>query len=100
MEAEVRQRWWESRGEQGLRALLMEHWDPIGVAGVPEARDEYDEYLGPLASKLREGADARAVAEYLAGVERRQMELPASIDQRLGIGELVVDWYASEMERG
>jgi hypothetical protein len=20
-------------------------WDPIGVAGVPEARDEYDSYL-------------------------------------------------------
>jgi hypothetical protein len=25
--------------------LLMTYWDPIGVSGVPEASDEYDEYL-------------------------------------------------------
>lgn len=39
-------RWWRRRGEPGLRALLTTLWDPIGVAGVPEAKDEYDSYGG------------------------------------------------------
>lgn len=31
-------------------------WDPIGVAGVPEARDEYDIYTGRIFTLLRSGA--------------------------------------------
>jgi hypothetical protein len=34
----------------------MDEWDPIHVRGVPEAADEYDAYLGQIASRLREGA--------------------------------------------
>ena len=31
---------------RAIRAALMQHWDPIGVADIPEAADEYDSYLG------------------------------------------------------
>jgi hypothetical protein len=37
----------QSRGiRRQIRRVLMEHWDPIGVAGIPEAADEYDGYIG------------------------------------------------------
>lgn len=83
----------ESRSRVELRALLMEHWDPIGVKGHPDAWDEYDSYLDDLLRRLSEGADVDAVASYLAAVETGQMELPALPTERRDIGERVVAWY-------
>ena len=45
--------WWKRRGGSGIRRLLMEEWDPIGVKGIPEAADEYDSYRGAVAGMLR-----------------------------------------------
>ncbi len=78
--------------------LLMTYWDPIGVSGVPEASDEYDEYLGPLANKLRQGTDARGVCEYLSDIQTERMEIPATPDQLTDVGERVVGWYSVEMQ--
>lgn len=77
--------------------LLMTHWDPIGVNGIPEASDEYDSYLGPLGGKLREGADARGVCEYLSEIQSKSMEIPASADQLADVGERVAGWYSAKM---
>lgn len=77
----------------------MKYWDPIGVNGIPEASDEYDSYLGPLAKKLREGADARGVSEYLSEIQSQRMEIPATPDQLTDVGERVAGWCGVEMER-
>jgi hypothetical protein len=37
-------------------------WDLIGVAGIPEAADEYDCMISPLLHRLFEGADTRSLA--------------------------------------
>jgi hypothetical protein len=77
MKLEDWHRWWKKTGAGELRRILMEEWDPIGVRGVPEAADEYDGYLGPLAARLREGASAEVIAGYLSEVE----------EDRIGLGE-------------
>jgi hypothetical protein len=41
--------WYKRRGAGRLRRLLMREWDPIGVNGIPSARDEYDDYLRLIA---------------------------------------------------
>jgi hypothetical protein len=97
MELEDWHRWWKTSGAQELRGLLMTYWDPIGVNGIPEASDEYDSYLGPLAKKLREGADAHGVCEYLSEIQSKSMEIPATPDQLTDVGERVARWYAVEM---
>ncbi len=99
MESAEWNHWWEAGGRRKLRTLLMTHWDPIGVNGIPQARDEYDRYLDPLANLLRGGADTDKVAGYLADVERGQMELPASRDQLLDVANQAIDWYTAEMQR-
>ena len=99
VELEEWHRWWKASGARGLRVLLMASWDPIGVNGIAEASDEYDTYLGPLAGKLRAGADARAVCEYLADIQTQRIGLPATPDQLTDVGERVVGWYAVEMQR-
>ena len=50
------------RGELRRRLLT---WDPIGVAGVPEAEDEYDCMLSPLIHRLHDGATASEVRDWL-----------------------------------
>jgi hypothetical protein len=50
MDMETWSQWWKQRGGREIRRLLMEHWDPIGVANWREAADEYDGYIGPSAS--------------------------------------------------
>ncbi len=82
-----------------LRMLLMTYWDPIGVNGIPGAADEYDSYLGGLAEKLREGADAHGVSEYLSEIQTERMEIPTTPDQLTDEGEWVAVWYAAEMKR-
>jgi hypothetical protein len=43
----------------------MEEWDPVRVAGISEAADEYDTYVGHVGRQLREGACADEIASYL-----------------------------------
>lgn len=38
------------RYHQAIREALMKEWDPIGVAHIPEAQDEYDGYVAPSTS--------------------------------------------------
>lgn len=47
--------WWKHFGSTELWHILLLWWDPIGVYGVVEAIDEYDDYSGQLARMLREG---------------------------------------------
>jgi hypothetical protein len=95
--------WWKRRGARELRRILMEEWDPIRVRGVPEAADEYDAYLGPLVARLREGASAGAVAEYLTEVEEDRMGLGKSSPMRERNRKLaarLLAWYSQEMAAG
>jgi hypothetical protein len=68
-----------------IREILRRDWDPIGVADVPEAQDEYDGYVGGVYRLLAQGASPRAVAEHLARIEGDQMGLPSSFDARLDV---------------
>ena len=93
-------RWWKERGSSGVRRLLMDDWDPIGVAQIPEAVDEYDAYVGVVGRMLHEGAAAEELESYLRGVREDHMGLGPSPSGREGDSEVarrLTAWYASEM---
>ena len=59
-----------------VREVLMREWDPIGVAGVAEAADEYDTYADKAYVMLMdERASAEAIAAYLFEIATRHMGL-------------------------
>jgi hypothetical protein len=100
---ELQGQWWKRRGARELRRILMEEWDPIHVNGVPEAADEYDTYLDPLASRLREGAPAEAIADYLTDIEEDRMGLgksAAARERHRTRAPRLLTWYADEMSAG
>ena len=64
----------ESRAR--IRKVLMRQWDPIGVAYVPEAADEYDDYVGKVYVMLmEERATADQIAAYLLKIASEWMGL-------------------------
>lgn len=62
--------------EGQVRAVLLNDWDPIGVAEFQEASDEYDGYVGPVCRLLAGGCSVDGLFEFLWGVETEHMGLP------------------------
>jgi hypothetical protein len=90
--------WWKRTGARELRRILMDEWDPIGVADIPEAADEYDSYLGQIARRLREGAAADDIAAFLNEAEEETMGLGSSASARSRNAALAVRlraWHAA-----
>ena len=59
-----------------VREVLMRDWDPIGVADIEDAADEYDAYVGRVYVMLMdERANVEAIAAYLFGIETDHMGL-------------------------
>jgi hypothetical protein len=59
-----------------VRAVLMKHWDPIGVADNPNASDEYDAYRDKAYVMLMdERASADDIATYLLDIAANYMGL-------------------------
>ena len=73
--------------QQQIRAVLLGHWDPIGVADEPQAQDEYDSYVGGVYRVLASGAQPAAVAEHLARIETEQMGFSTAAAKLLPVAE-------------
>lgn len=58
-----------------VRGILLADWDPIGVRDVPQARDEYDEYLLPIAKMLIKGTTVAELSSHLLEIEREAFGL-------------------------
>lgn len=58
-----------------VRLFLCVAWDPIGVFGAPQALDEYDRYVVPIARLIEGGASREELAAHLEKIEREQMGL-------------------------
>lgn len=67
-------------------------WDPIGVSGVPQARDEYHGYLPHVFGLLRGSASEESIAVYLGEVTTNRMGLTANSQHDLEVANVLTDW--------
>jgi hypothetical protein len=58
---------------RGIRRILIEEWDPIGVKDTPEAADEYDLYIGDIFELLERGGSVAKISDYLRNIEVDRM---------------------------
>ena len=70
-------------------------WDPTGVSGIPQARDEYHGYLPQVFSLMRGGAQESEIAAYLTAISTERMGLPARPDRDGKVARLLLDWQES-----
>src|SRR5689334_11684190 len=86
--------WWSGTGESQLRALLLE-WDPIGIAPEPTwPRDEYDDLLEPLSTRLSTGASAGELAIFLEAYVHGHIGIDTDVDREERFAQRLVDWWA------
>jgi len=58
-----------------IREVLMQEWDPIGVADIPEAADEYDSYINQIHGLLIRREPLDKLVDFLWWVETEHMGL-------------------------
>ena len=75
-------------------------WDPIGIAGHPQARDEYDSCVPGVVKLLFSDASTRAIAKHLTQLSTDAMRLSAKREHDLKIAELLIEWRNVLQERG
>ena len=71
----------------------MREWDPIGVRDVPEAHDEYDNYVSEAYVLLMDrGATAEDMDGYLRGVEDHMglTQTRDMLDRRQRVAEALI----------
>jgi len=66
-----------------IRSALMHDWDPIGVAEIPEAADEYDSYIGSVYRILAGSRSEDELVEFLYRTETETMGLNPRSRQHL-----------------
>ena len=67
-------------------------WDPIGVAAIPEARDEYHSYIPGAFERLQNGAEAKEIADYLVEIETSKMEMTPNRARATNAAQALIDW--------
>ena len=66
------------RYQKLIREALLNEWDPIGVAAIPEAQDEYDAYVPAIHKLLIARKSFHEVFDYLWWLETEHMGLVGS----------------------
>ena len=61
----------------GVNALLLSEWDPIGICDEPAAQDEYDAYAAVIVDMINAGRSEAELADYLVSLETDAMGLKA-----------------------
>ena len=67
-------------------------WDPIGVAGSPAARDEYDSYVWPVFGLVNQDAPVSKIADTLNGFVSERMELAPDKAKAREVARLLLEW--------
>jgi hypothetical protein len=77
-----------------VRSVLHWAWDPIGVAGVAQAHDEYDSYAPAVWQMLEHGSSSEALAIHLGEIERERMGLPPNAEKNADVAGLLKELHA------
>lgn len=72
--------------------ILHYLWDPIGVAGVPQARDEYESYVPQVFRLLEATTDGKDVVQYLDWLSAEHMGMGANPDRNAEVVDMLIAW--------
>lgn len=78
--------------------MLHYRWDPIGVAGIPQARDEYESYVPQVFQLLKGTVDGRDVADYLNWLGSEHIGMGPSPSRDAEVVEALLRWRNHLME--
>lgn len=68
-------------------------WDPLGVAGVDQAADEYDCMISPLLHRLYEGATAADLLSWISHERTEHFGLGPDDKGDSALAQELADWW-------
>ena len=78
-----------------IKRLLLWEWDPIGVAGIEGAVDEYDMYAMPIFTGLHSGATVDDITDYLERVAIERMGLNGDAAKARRVAAKIVELHST-----
>ena len=85
---------WKNRAQRyhdAIHTVLLKEWDPIGVANVPEAQDEYDTYVAGVYKRLLSRASEEDMFRYLWEIETEYMGLCGDVRHTRAVAKHLLD---------
>ena len=76
--------------QDAIRQVLLCEWDPIGVADVPQAQDEYDSYISQIYGLLIRREPKHKLIDFLWWVETEHMQLYGNRGRTERVAELLM----------
>jgi len=70
-------------------------WDPIGVAGVPEAADEYDCMISPLMHLLHNGSSQRVIRRWITKEVTGHFGMRSDRRSESQLAANLIEWWSS-----
>jgi len=82
------------RGPLGRAVSEVLHyiWDPIEIAGLPQARDEYETYVPAVLAMLLSGASETEISLYLQKLAEERMGLSKVSERANDAALTLVEW--------
>jgi len=78
-----------------IHEILLKEWDPICIGHVPQARDEYDSYVGHVYRLVARRASRHEIFDYLWWAETQHMGLYGNRQRTEKIAERLVNLMES-----
>lgn len=75
-------------------------WDPIGISGAPQARDEYYGYIPAIFSLLKMDASIEVIANHLQQIRTDHMGLDSDCKRDLETADILIDWKGAITQAG
>src|SRR5438552_13299818 len=75
---------------EAIRHRLLHDWDPIGVAHVPQAQDEYDSYVSQIYGMLIRREPRHKLVDFLWWVETENMGLYGNRQRTERVADLLL----------
>jgi hypothetical protein len=72
---------------RSIKDVLLNEWDPIGVAAIPEAQDEYDAYVPTIYRLLITHRPLHELTDFLLWAQTEHMALCADRGHTEAIAE-------------
>jgi len=86
--------------QEAIRLVLLREWDPIGVANVPQAQDEYDSYVSQIHGFLIRHEPRHKLVDFLWWAETEHMGLYGNRQRTEKVADLLLQILAPARREG
>jgi len=66
-------------------------WDPIGISGIPQARDEYNSYMTAIFGRVKVGKE-KDIVEFMRWVASENMGLSFDEEKAKEAVKVMLEW--------